>query len=95
MIQTWLPLIVCKMCHNPALLFGIEKRGYIREGYWADIVLVRPCKEGVEIGKESLLYKCGWSPLEGMTLHSRVERVFVNGSDRGDTAAAMKLTFTR
>ena len=73
-----LTMIVCKMCHNPALLFGIEGRGFIRKGYKADLVLVRPqVKETVT--RESLLYKCGWSPLEGQTFHTRIERVWVNG----------------
>lgn len=68
------------MCHNPALLFGIEGRGFIRPGYKADLVLVRP---GVEetVSRESLLYKCGWSPLEGQTFHTHIERVWVNGDD--------------
>ena len=75
-----LPTIVQKMCHNPALLFGIRDRGFIRKGYKADLVLVRP---GVEetITRESLLYKCGWSPLEGQTFHTHIERVWVNGQD--------------
>ncbi len=75
-----LTLLVSKMCHNPALLFGIEGRGFIRKDYKADLVLVRP---GVEekITRESLLYKCGWSPLEGQTFHSHIERVWVNGND--------------
>lgn len=76
--DTWLPLIVRLMCHNPATLFGIEKRGFIREGYKADLTLVRPDVENT-VNKERLLYKCGWSPLEGQTLHSRVEMTFVNG----------------
>lgn len=78
MLATWLPLLVTKMSHNPASLFGIVQRGYIREGYFADMVLVRPHVEH-EVKKEDLLYKCMWSPLEGMTFHSRVEKTFVNG----------------
>ena len=74
----WLPLIVKMMCHNPATLFGIADRGFIRDGYKADLVVVRPCVEN-RITKESLRYKCGWSPLEGQTFHSRVEMTFVNG----------------
>lgn len=79
------------MCHNPALLFGIKERGFIRPGYKADLVLVRP---GVEetVSKEGLLYKCGWSPLVGQTFHTRIEHVFVNGSTEGKGEA---LTFTR
>ncbi len=84
-----LPTIVQKMCHNPALLFGIKGRGFIRKGYQADLVLVRP---GVEetVTRESLLYKCGWSPLEGQTFHSRIERVWVNGNDTGGGAEALR-----
>lgn len=76
--NSWLPKIVSAMCHNPAIIFGIRGRGFIREGYKADLVLVRP---GVEqtIKKEDLLYKCGWSPYVGQTLHTRVEMTFVNG----------------
>lgn len=77
----WLPLIVEKMCHNPARLFGIQKRGFLRRGYYADMVLVRPSTLGEIVTHDSLLYKCGWSPLEGMTLHSHIERVWVNGND--------------
>ena len=74
-----LMLIVQKMCHNPALLFSIEDRGFIRKGYKADLVLVR---QGVEetVTRKSLLYKCGWSPLEGQTFHTHIERVWVNGA---------------
>lgn len=78
-IQTWMPLIVAKMCHNPALLFGIKERGFIREGYWGDVVLVKEDPLPHPITKDELLYKCGWSPLEGETLHTRIEKVFVNG----------------
>jgi len=86
LINNWLPLFITKMCHNPATLFGIKERGYIREGYWADLVIVRP---GVEqlVKKEDLGYKCKWSPLEGMTLHSRIEKTFVNGTIVHDATA--------
>ncbi len=77
--SAWLPLIVKLMCHNPATLFGIRNRGFIREGYKADLVLIRPNVEN-KVAKESLLYKCGWSPVEGQTFHSRVEMTFVNGA---------------
>ena len=78
--ETWLPLIVQKMCHAPADLFGIRERGYLRAGYKADLVLVQP---GVEerVEKCGLLSKCGWSPLEGQTLHTKVEKVYVNGQE--------------
>ncbi|MGK7391308.1 MAG: dihydroorotase [Candidatus Cyclobacteriaceae bacterium M2_1C_046] len=70
--------IIEKMCHNPAILFEIEKRGYIREGYFADLVLVdlnRPWK----VSKENVLAKCGWSPFEGTTFNSSVTHTFVSG----------------
>ncbi len=76
--DNWLPLIVKLMCHNPATLFSIRGRGFIREGYKADLTLVRPNVEN-RVTKQSLLYKCGWSPVEGQTFHSRVEMTFVNG----------------
>ena len=86
-----LSMTVQKMCHNPALLFGIRERGFIRKGYKADLVLVRP---GVEekVTKESLLYKCGWSPLEGQTFHTRIEHVWVNGNDTGGGAEALQFS---
>ena len=70
--------IVEKMCHTPADIFRIDKRGYIREGYWADLVIVNPDNPW-EINKDNLLYKCGWSPLEGQTLHAKVSHTIVNG----------------
>jgi dihydroorotase len=70
--------IVEKMCHNPAILFEIEKRGFIRENYKADIVLV-DLDETSTVSKENILYKCGWSPLEGTTFHSKITHTFING----------------
>jgi dihydroorotase len=70
--------IVQKMCHNPATLYGIEHRGFIREGYYADLVLV-DMNSPWTVGKENILYKCGWSPLEGTTFSTRVTHTFVNG----------------
>ncbi|WP_407484045.1 dihydroorotase [Elizabethkingia meningoseptica] len=70
--------IVEKMCHNPAILFRVEKRGYIKEGYKADLVLVDLDTKWT-VAKENLLYKCGWSPLEGAEYHSKVTHTFVNG----------------
>lgn len=72
-----LETIVEKMCHNPARLFRIEDRGFIREGYCADLVLVRP--ERWQLTRESILSKCGWSPLEGRTFDWRVMKTFING----------------
>ncbi|MBR6292138.1 MAG: dihydroorotase [Bacteroidales bacterium] len=86
-----LKLIVSKMCHNPATLFGISNRGFIRPGYKADLVLVRT---GVEekVTKDKLLYKCGWSPLEGQTFHTCIEHVWVNGQEKD---GAEPLSFTK
>lgn len=71
--------LVEKMCHNPAILFQVEKRGFIRENYKADLVLV-DLNETYTVSKENLLYKCGWSPLEGTTFHSKITHTFVNGN---------------
>ncbi|MBO7069054.1 MAG: dihydroorotase [Bacteroidaceae bacterium] len=66
------------MCHNPAKLFGIEKRGFIREGYYADLVLLRP-NSPWQVKKDIIQSRCGWSPLEGKTFRWQVERTYVNG----------------
>jgi len=71
-------LVVEKMAHAPAKLFGIKDRGFIREGYYADLVLVNP-NQPWTVSKENILYKCGWSPMEGTTFSHRVEKTFVNG----------------
>jgi dihydroorotase len=70
--------IVEKMCHNPAILYRIKERGYIREGYFADLTLVDLNSEWT-VSKDNILYKCGWSPLEGTTFHSKVLNTWVNG----------------
>ena len=70
--------IVQKMSHNVADLFRIQKRGYIKEGYFADLVLVNLAKPQT-VSKQNLLYKCGWSPFEGHTFKSSIEKTFVNG----------------
>lgn len=70
--------IVEKMCHNPAILYAIDKRGFIQEGYYADLTLVDLNKPWT-VAKENLHYKCGWSPLEGTTFHSQVQHTIVNG----------------
>jgi len=92
--------MVTKMCHNPAILFEIEKRGFIKEGYFADLVLIDP--NGVQtIERDSLLYKCGWSPFEGTTFHSKVSHTFINGNhvyNEGifdEDHKGKQLTFTR
>lgn len=70
--------VVEKMCHNPSIVFEIESRGFLREGYFADIAIVNPNNE-ITVTKENVLYSCGWSPLEGVTFHSTVETTLVNG----------------
>jgi len=70
--------IVHKMSHAPAILFNIWKRGYIREGYFADLILVDPKKE-YTVSKDNIFYKCGWSPLEGQTFSSSIEKTILNG----------------
>ncbi|HET8885364.1 MAG TPA: dihydroorotase [Salinimicrobium sp.] len=71
--------IVEKMCHNPAILFQIEKRGFIKEGYKADLVLV-DINAPWSVQPSNTAYKCGWSPFEGFTFKSRVTHTFVNGN---------------
>ncbi len=68
-----------KMCHNPATLYRIEKRGFIREGYFADLTIV-DMNSSWTVGKENILYKCGWSPLDGTTFQTKVTHTFVNGN---------------
>jgi dihydroorotase len=70
--------IVEKMCHNPAILYRISERGYLREGYYADAVLVNLHDEWT-VQKNNLYFKCGWSPLEGQSFKGKVETTFVNG----------------
>ena len=70
--------LVEKMCHAPARLFQIKERGYLRPGYWADVVLVRP-NASWEVTPDTILSKCGWSPMEGHTYNWKVEQTFVNG----------------
>ena len=71
--------IIEKMCHNPAMLYKMTDRGFIREGYHADLVLV-DLDANWTVNKDNILYKCGWSPLEGTTFHSAVTHTFVNGN---------------
>lgn len=71
--------IVEKMCHNPAILYHITNRGFIREGYFADLTLV-DLNSPWTVTKDNLLYKCGWSPLEGTTFQTRINQTFVNGN---------------
>jgi dihydroorotase len=73
-----IPKIVEKMSHNPAKIFKIEKRGFIKEGYYADLVIINAGLPW-SVKKENILYKCGWSPFEGFTFKSRITHTFVNG----------------
>lgn len=77
--QISLEKIVEKMCHNPAILYQIEKRGFIKEGYMADLTIV-DLNEITMVDKSSILSKCGWSPLEGTNFRSKVTHTFVNGN---------------
>ena len=92
--------IVEKMCHNPAVLYDIENRGYIREGYYADLVIFN-LNNPWTVNKENILYKCGWSPFEGTTFKSRISHTIVNGNivyfnDKIiDKYMGKKLTFKR
>jgi dihydroorotase len=70
--------VVEKMAHAPAILFRIEKRGFIREGYKADLVVVDP-SQTITVKKENLLYKCGWSPFEGTTFSNKIDSTYING----------------
>jgi len=70
--------VVDKMCHAPADLFRVDRRGYIREGYYADLVLIDPGKTWTVV-PENILYKCGWSPFEGTEFTHQVEKTFING----------------
>ena len=92
--------LVEKTSHNPAILFQIKERGFIREGYKADLVLINPTAPWT-VNKENIGYKCGWSPFEGTTFKSRVTHTFVNGVlvyDNGkypNKGVSERLTFNR
>jgi dihydroorotase len=71
--------VIEKMCHAPAECFRVHERGYLREGYWADMVLFDTNTEWT-VASDNILYKCGWSPLEGQLFKSKVHKTFVNGN---------------
>ncbi len=73
-----LETIVTKIAHNPARIFNVKERGFIREGYWADLVLI-DLNRPQTVAKENILYKCGWSPFEGVTFRSSVDTTIVSG----------------
>jgi len=89
-----------KMSHNPAKLFQIEKRGFIKEGFYADLVLINP-NQPQTVSKDNILYKCGWSPFEGTRFSSSVTHTFVNGEliyNKGvfnDMCKGKRITFNR
>lgn len=68
-----------KMCHNPAILYQIDRRGFIEEGYYADLFIV-DLEQQWTVSKENILYKCAWSPLEGTNFHTKITHTFVNGN---------------
>jgi dihydroorotase len=92
--------IVEKMCHNPAVCFQVEKRGFIKEEYYADLVVI-DTNNPWKVEKSNLLYKCGWSPFEGTVFQSKVLMTFVNGNlvyNNGvfnEDIKGMRLTFNR
>ena len=92
--------LVEKMCHAPAICYNIEKRGFIRPGYFADLVLVN-AESPFTVGEENILYKCNWSVFEGTTFDAQVEKTYVNGHlvfDKGkidDTKKGLRITFDR
>lgn len=92
--------IVEKMCNNPATIFKINKRGFIKEGYYADLAILDP-KKSQTISSKNIFYKCGWSPFEGKTFNSTVTHTFVNGHlafRRGvinDSKLGMKIDFSQ
>ena len=92
--------VVEKIAHAPAILFNVVERGFIREGYFADLVIVNPnSKYGVT--KENIMYKCGWSPFEGVEFSNSIHSTYVNGRkvyDRGNIIEAgngSRLIFNR
>ena len=92
--------MVEKMCHNPAKIFKIDKRGFIRKGFYADLVLINP-NQPQTVSKDNILYKCGWSPFEGTRFSSSVTHTFVNGHlmyNNGvfnDNMKGKRITFNR
>ena len=92
--------IVEKIAHNPAIIFEVNKRGFLREGYYADVVLVDP-NSSTTVTKDSLLYKCGWSPFEGVKFNNSINTTIVNGivayteGKINSTPQGKKLTFNR
>jgi dihydroorotase len=92
--------VVEKMCHAPAVIFDIEKRGYIREGYYADLVILDTSRSW-KVNKENILYKCGWSPMEGQVFSTAITHTVLNGHvvfENGvidEQPKSMQLSFNR
>jgi len=92
--------IVEKMCHTPADLFNVSKRGYLKPGYFADIAIIDLNASEI-VSKQNIVYKCGWSPFEGQCFHAKVEQCYVNGNlvyDKGifnEQIKGQQLTFER
>jgi dihydroorotase len=92
--------VVEKMCHAPAILFQVSERGFIREGYFADLVVIDP-KQTHSVSKDTILYACGWSPFEVFTFSNKIDKTFVNGtlaySDNAINTdiTGLRLTFNR
>ncbi|MAX05940.1 MAG: dihydroorotase [Flavobacteriales bacterium] len=90
--------VVEKMCHNPAICFKIENRGFIREGYFADLVLV-DLNNRWQVKKDNILYKCGWSPFEGEIFNTKITHTLINGhiayehGNFNESRNGMRLTF--
>jgi dihydroorotase len=91
--------VVQKFAHAPAQLFDVSERGFLREGYWADLVLIDDAP--MTVRREDVLSKCGWSPFEGTTFHSRIASTWVNGMQAWDgthlvaAPQGQRLVFTR
>lgn len=88
------------MCHAPAICLQVEERGYLREGYWADVVVLDPDKQW-EVNKGNIHYKCNWSPFEGHTFKGQVESTIVSGhlayhhGQFDESQKGKRLTFAR
>ena len=88
------------MCHASAVAYKIDRRGFIREGYYADLVIV-DLNQPVTVDKQNILYKCGWSPLEGFTFPATITHTFINGNlvygngEWNESTKGMRMKFAR
>ena len=76
--ETSMQKVIETMCHAPATVYNIDKRGFLRKGYKADIAIFK--REPWQVNKENILYQCGWSPVEGKTFTFKVKETIVNGN---------------